>query len=81
VIGLVLVVLSILGLTGNVRDDRGLLLVVAFVAAGVGVFEIMNLNERLADVTSEFARASVGVGLYAVTGGGVLAVVGGFMKR
>jgi hypothetical protein len=45
------------------------------------VYQIVNLESRLGDVRSEFARASVGMGLYSVVGGGVLGVVGGFLKR
>jgi hypothetical protein len=38
------------------------------------------LTQRM-DVGNEYARASVGVGLYAIVAGGVLAVVGGFLRR
>jgi hypothetical protein len=60
---------------------RDIALILAFVAAGIGVYQIVNLESRLGDVRSEFARASVGMGLYSVVGDGVLGVVGGFLKR
>jgi hypothetical protein len=60
---------------------RTLGLVAAFAAAGLGGYDLVNVSERLAGASSEFVRPSVGVGLYAVVGGGVLAIVGGFMNR
>lgn len=80
VVGLVLVFLAVLELTGT-GNIRAIILIVAVVAAGLGVYEIVNLNDRLVDVNTEFARASVGVGLNAVVGGGVLAVLGSLLSR
>jgi hypothetical protein len=84
-IGLVMVLLSVLELTGNVLvvglPTRVLALIAAFGAAGVGGYDLVNVSNNLSSVSSEFARASIGVGLYAVVGGGVVAIVGGFMNR
>jgi hypothetical protein len=85
VIGLVMVLLSVLELTGNVLivglPTRVLGLIAAFGAAGVGSYDLVNVSNNLSSVSSEFARASIGIGLYAVVGGGVTAIVGGFMDR
>jgi hypothetical protein len=84
VVGLILVLVAVLELAGTVSGRnvaRDIALILAFVAAGIGVYQIVNLESRLGDVRSEFARASVGMGLYSVVGGGVLGVVGGFLKR
>jgi len=80
VIGLVLVLLAILELTGA-SNTRIAALVLALIAAGVGGYDLVNASDKIADVGNEYARASVGVGLYAVVAGGVLAVVGGFLRR
>jgi hypothetical protein len=84
-IGLAMVLLSVLELTGNVMviglPTRILGLIAAFIAAGVGGYDLVNVGENLSSVSSQFARASIGVGLYAVIGGGVVAIVGGFMDR
>jgi hypothetical protein len=84
-IGLAMVLLSVLELTGNVMlvglPSRTLGLITAFAAAGVGGYDIVKVSENLSSVSSEFARASIGVGLYAVVGGAVVAIAGGFMNR
>jgi hypothetical protein len=84
-IGLAMVLLSVLELTGNVMvvglPTRILGLIAAFGATGVGGYDLVNVSENLSSVSSQFARASIGVGLYAVVGGGVVAIVGGFMNR
>lgn len=56
-------------------------LIAAFAAAGVGGYDLVNVGENLSSVSSQFARASIGVGLYAVVGGAVVAIVGGFKDR
>ena len=72
---------AVLELAGNVMvvglPTRTLGLIAAFAAAGVGGYDLANVGENLSSVSSQFARASIGVGLYAVMGGGVLAVVRG----
>jgi hypothetical protein len=72
VVGLILVLVAVLELTGTVSGRnvaRDIALILAFVAAGIGVYQIVNLESRLGEVRSEFARASVGMGLYSVVGG------------
>jgi hypothetical protein len=84
-VGLATVLLSVLELTGNVLvvglPTRVLGLIAAFRAAGVGAYDLVNVSNNLSSASSELGRASIGVGLYAVVGGGVIAIVGGFMNR
>ena len=80
VLGLLVVLFAILELTGS-SGTRGIGLVVALLAAAAGIYDMTNLSSRMGEVTSEFARPSVGVGLYAVVGGGALAVIGSVVKR
>jgi hypothetical protein len=67
-------------LTGT-SDTRILALVAAFIAAGFGGYDLVNASDKIADVGNEYAHASIGVGLHAVLGGGVLSIVGGFLRR
>jgi hypothetical protein len=80
VLGLVLVLIAVLELTGS-ADTRVVALVVAFIAVAIGGYDLLNAGDKLSAASNEYARASIGVGLYAIVGGGILAVVGGFMKR
>ena len=79
-VGLYLVLLAVPELTGS-GNVRTITVIVGVIAASIGVYEVVNLNDRLWQVGSGFAPASVGVGLYAVAGGGVLATVGGLSTR
>jgi len=51
-------------------------------AFGIGLYDYNNLTKKLGDVNdSDFARASVGIGLYLVIGGGALAFGAGLAWR
>jgi hypothetical protein len=82
-LGLVIVLLSILELTTS--GVRTVKLAVGFIAgilaAAIGVLDVANVNDRIADVSSDVAQAAVGVGLYMVIAGGVAVIVGGFLRR
>lgn len=75
--------LSVLELTGNVMvvglPTRILGPIAAF--GGVGGYDLVHVSNSPSSASSQFARASIGVGLYAVVSGGVIAIVGGFINR
>ncbi len=73
-VGGVLCLLAILEL-GNRQDTRTLALYVAMAAGGLGVYEWITVRDKLLNVSSELARASVGIGIYAVIAGAALAFV------
>jgi len=50
------------------------------IAALIGFVDYGNVQEMVDAVESEFARASVGVGLYLVIAGGILGVVGSVLS-
>jgi hypothetical protein len=59
--------------------NPGLRLFSAIVGAGTGVvavIDIANVSSKVGEVSSAFARASVGSGLYVVLVGGALAIIG-----
>ncbi len=74
VVGGALCLLAILEL-GSSYDTRTLVMYAAMAAGGIGVYEWVTVRDRLVDVSSELARASVGVGVYAVILGAALAFV------
>lgn len=80
VLSLIIVLLSVLELNGSSNTRVGAL-VLALIAVGVGGYDFINVNSKLPEASSEFAQASIGVGLYAVVGGGIVAVVGALMNR
>ncbi len=61
--------LGYLGLT--TRDNRQVLaaLVAALVGLGVAIYDFVNVGSKVSSVNSEYARASVGYGLYACLAG------------
>jgi hypothetical protein len=77
VLGGVLGVLALLDLVGSTNISKWLYVGFGVAAAGVGGFDWVNLSQRLGEAQSELVRASVGIGLVIVVGGGILAVVGG----
>lgn len=73
-VGGVVCLLAVLEL-GNRNDTRTLTMYVTLAAGALGVYEWVTIRARLMEVSSEFARASVGIGVYAVIGGAALAFV------
>jgi hypothetical protein len=80
VIGGIIGVLAGLELGGKSRR-RTAAMIVGIVALGIGVFEIANVSDTASEVSSQFARASVGIGLWAVLGGAALALLGSLQSR
>jgi hypothetical protein len=78
VIGLLAAIAAFLELTQD-RDTRGAVVVLACAAGGTAVFDLANITDRIATVSSGFVRASAGIGLYAVLAGGGLALCGAFI--
>ena len=80
VLGGVLLVGAILQLT-NETSRYVWTEVVAAVTVLVAVFALVNMLSNIGDADSEFARASVGPGLYLVVAGAGMALVGTDMTR
>src|SRR5262245_52527187 len=81
VLGLIIVVLAILELSGTAGGIRWVTLIFGFLAAGAGVLDMTNVSSRLGEAASDVVQPAVGVGLYAVVAGGVAVIAGGFLKR
>jgi hypothetical protein len=71
-VGGLICLLAILEL-GSPYDTRTAAMFAAIAVGVLGVYEWVSIRERVLEVSSEFARASVGVGLYAVIAGACLA--------
>jgi len=80
VLGGVLGVLALLDLVGTTEVSKWLYVWFGVLAVGVAGFDWVNLSQRLGEANAESVRASVGIGLQVVVGGGVLAVVGGLVR-
>lgn len=74
-LGGVLGVLALVELSGG-SSTKAIALVVAIITLALGGFEYVSVGDRLGDAGNEFARASVGVGIYVIMGGAGLALFG-----
>jgi hypothetical protein len=83
VLAVVVLLLALVTTTPTAR--RGLLVLAGLCAAGaagIGIYDAVNVNDaaRRAEDLSSLVEASVGWGLYAVIAGGVLGVIGAFVR-
>lgn len=56
-----------------------LALIPAAIGLAIGVFDLIDINRNIGGIDTEFARASVGFGLWLLVAGGVLAVIAAAM--
>lgn len=80
VAGAVIGILAALEL-GQSSKTRVATMIASLICLGIGLFEIANVSDAIGGVSSEFARASVGIGLFAVAGGAGLAIFGSTLSR
>jgi hypothetical protein len=79
-LGGALVLIAVLEMVGQISASKWVLGLVAAGAAGVAGYDWLNISQRLGEVQSEYARASVGIGLQVAALGGVLALVGALVR-
>jgi hypothetical protein len=66
--GAIVGILALLELA-NGQNTRVVVVVLSAVIVGLGLYEYSNVSEAVGGASSEFARASVGIGIYAILGG------------
>lgn len=73
--GVITLILGVIAVVGFAVQRFRLASIPAGLALATGVFDLVNVSRTIGDVDSEFARASVGYGLWLVVAGGVVAVL------
>lgn len=80
-LGVTLLVLAALQLSKNPLRPWVLTLLVGAAAGAIAIYDLVNVSNKAGELSSAFARADVGIGLWVVVAGGVLAVVAALTGR
>jgi hypothetical protein len=82
ILGLLVVLLGIalLAGSGSAKTARIGTILAAVVLAWIVYVDVGNVNERVAEITGDYATASVGMGLYVIGLAAILAVAGALLR-
>ncbi|MEX0756295.1 MAG: Trp biosynthesis-associated membrane protein [Actinomycetota bacterium] len=83
VVGAVLIAAAaLLWMTGR-RWGRVVGVVVAVLAAGIAIYDLININDAIDDIaiqTGGLAEAAAGIGIYVAVAGAIVALIGGVLS-
>ncbi|MGH9271978.1 MAG: hypothetical protein ACRDZ2_11960 [Ilumatobacteraceae bacterium] len=70
---------GVLAIIGFAVQKPLLAIIPAGIGLAIGLYDLININRNISNVDTEFARSSVGFGLWVLVAGGIVAVISAFM--